>query len=231
VAYDFYFWPTPNGYKISIALKELGQAYNIVPVNITRGEQHYDDFVALSPSHKIPALVDHQPIGNQTKTTLFESGAILMYLAEKHQRLIPRQAEARLVCLQWLFWQVGGLGPMAGQAHHFRMYAEDKHEYAIQRYKAECERLYAVLNVQLRQRQYLAGDYSIADIACLAWVYRHERHGISLQNYPDVERWYQDLLTRPAVEAGFAEGASLIASGDFKSRLAQRELFGLKDES
>ncbi|MBT3427134.1 MAG: hypothetical protein HOL98_17675 [Gammaproteobacteria bacterium] len=230
MAYDFYFWPTPNGYKVSIALKELDQAYNLVPVNITKGEQHNADFVSISPAHKIPALVDHRPRHNQAKTALFESGAILMYLAEKHQRLIPRQAQARMICLQWLFWQVGGLGPMAGQAHHFRLYAQDRHEYAIQRYQAECARLYAVLNVQLEQCQYLAGEYSIADIACLAWVYRHERHGIVLQDYPYVQRWYQALLTRPAVEAGFAEGAALIASGDYNSHLAKRELFGLPGE-
>lgn len=230
MAYDFYFWPTPNGYKVSIALKELDQAYNLVPINITKGEQHQADFVSISASHKIPALVDHHPLDNQGKTALFESGAILMYLAEKHQCLIPRQAQARMVCLQWLFWQVGGFGPMAGQAHHFRLYAQDRHEYAIQRYQAECARLYAVLNVQLQQSQYLAGEYSIADIACLAWVYRHERHGIALQDYPHVQRWYQALLTRPAVEAGFAEGASLIASGDYKSNLAKRELFGVRDE-
>lgn len=230
MAYDFYFWPTPNGYKVSIALEELELPYNLCPVNISVGEQHHADFVAISPNHKIPALVDHCPTQGAEKSMIFESGAILLYLAEKYQRLMPQEAEARMTCMQWLFWQVGGLGPIAGQAHHFRLYAQDRHEYAIQRYQAECARLYDVLNLQLARSRFLAGEYSIADIACLAWVFRHERHGIDLHDYPSVERWYQALLARPGVKAGFAVGESLIGSGDFNTKIAKKALFGLHDK-
>ncbi|MGY8853320.1 MAG: glutathione S-transferase family protein [Pseudomonadales bacterium] len=217
-----YYWPTPNGYKVAIMLEELGLAYQVLPINITKGDQHADGYVQQVPTRKIPAL-RHQRRG--AEQIVFESGAILLYLAEWQGRFLPEDVGLKWQCLQWLFWQVGGLGPMAGQAHHFRLYADLKDDYAIDRYERACQKLYAVLEGQLQQKPFLAGAYSIADIAVLPWVYRHVRHGIDLVDYPAVLSWYTGLMQRPAVRKGFSVGQDLIAKGNFSGALAKRSLF------
>lgn len=224
VPFDLYFWPTPNGYKVSIMLEEIGADYSLIPVNITKGEQHEAPFEQVSPNHKIPALTHHDE-SNSEPIHLFESGAILWYLGEWSGRLIPSDAAHRRECMVWLMWQMGGLGPMAGQAHHFLLYADEDIAYAKRRYQAECARLYGVLDRALGQRGYIAYEYSIADIAILAWVFRHERHKIDLASYPAVNRWFRELMDRDAVQRGFEVGHSLINQGDFKTDIARAALF------
>ena len=223
--FDLYFWPTPNGYKISIMLEELGVDYQVVPINITEGEQHEERFDMVSPNHKIPALT-HYVGGERAPVHLFESGAILLYLGDWSKRFIPTEARAYRDCLMWLMWQMGGLGPMAGQAHHFLQYAREDLPYAKERYRAECRRLYAVLEKRLTGRDFVAGEYSIADIAIVAWVYRHQRHEIDLAHYPEVRSWYERLLARSAVQSGFEVGRALVEKGNFTSDRAQSVLFG-----
>lgn len=223
--FDLYFWPTPNGYKISIMLEELGVDYQVVPINITEGEQHEERFDMVSPNHKIPALT-HYVGGERAPVHLFESGAILLYLGDWSKRFIPTEACAYRDCLMWLMWQMGGLGPMAGQAHHFLQYAREDLPYAKERYRTECRRLYAVLEKRLTGRDFVAGEYSIADIAIVAWVYRHQRHEIDLAHYPEVRGWYERLLARSAVQRGFEVGRALVEKGNFTSDRAQSVLFG-----
>ncbi len=200
-ALDFYFFPSPNGLKISIMLEECGLPYEVKPVDIGRGEQFRPEYLAINPNNKIPSIVDRD-----TDTVVFESGAILIYLAEKSGRFLATDPHARMQTLSWLFWQVGGLGPMAGQAHHFRAFAEEEVPYAIRRYTDECNRLYGVMDRQLNDLEYLAGEYSIADIACWPWVVPHERQGQDLENFPNVRRWFETIGARPGVRAGFALG-------------------------
>ncbi len=207
-------------------LEELGLPYTVLPVDITSGEQHTKAFQAISPNNKIPAIVDHEPVDGRASATLFESGAILLYLAEKYGKFIPKDAGLRSECLQWLFWQVGGLGPMAGQAHHFRLYASDKLPYAIDRYTAECRRLYEVMNQRLTNCDYLAEEYSIADIACLPWIFRHERQGQKLQDFPYLSKWYEQLMTRAAVKTGLAVAGELRDDAAFTSGRGRAALFG-----
>ncbi len=199
---DLYYWTTPNGHKITIFLEEIGLAYALKPVNINKGEQFAPDFVAVSPNNRIPAIVDHEPADGGAPLPLFESGAILEYLAEKCGRLLPQDFRGRWECLQWLYWQVGGLGPMAGQNHHFGLYAAEKIPYAIDRYVNETSRLYAVLNRRLADRAFVAGDYSIADIACYPWI-RPERQRQNLDDFPHVKRWKARIAARPAVERAY----------------------------
>jgi GST-like protein len=195
---------TPNGQKASIALEELGLRYSVRPIDLRRGEQFEPEFLKVSPNNKIPALVDRDGPGG-AEIAVFESGAILVYLAEKTGRLLAPSGEARYAALQWLFFQVGGTGPMLGQAHHFRVYAVEKIPYAIERYTNEARRLYAVLDKRLSQSTYLAGaDYSIADIANLPWLRGHQRLGLDIAQYPHVSRWMQELAARPAVQRGLA---------------------------
>ncbi|HEY9550175.1 MAG TPA: glutathione S-transferase N-terminal domain-containing protein [Kiloniellaceae bacterium] len=200
---DLYTWSTPNGRKISIALEELGLAYAVHPINITKNEQFAPDYLKISPNNKIPAIVDADGPGGQP-LSLFESGAILIYLAEKSGRLLPQAARARLEALQWLMWQMGGFGPMLGQAHHFRRFAKEQIPYAIDRYTNEARRLYGVLDKRLAEAEYLAGDYSIADIATFPWASRHEWQGIALADFPNMKRWYDAVAARPAVQKGMA---------------------------
>ena len=200
---ELYTWSTPNGRKISIALEELGLAYNVHPINITKDEQFAADFLEISPNNKIPAIVDPDGPDGQP-ISLFESGAILIYLAEKTGKLLPQAPRARYEALQWLMWQMGGFGPMLGQAHHFRRFAKEQIAYAIARYSNESKRLYGVLDKRLGQADYLAGDYGIADIATFPWAARHEWQGIALEDFPNVERWYNAIAARPAVEKGMA---------------------------
>lgn len=200
---EVHTWSTPNGWKIPIMLEECGLPYRVVPVNIGKGEQMAPDFLAISPNNKIPAIVDPDGPGGEP-ISLFESGAILQYLGRKTGRLYPADERARAAVDQWLFWQVGGLGPMLGQVHHFRIYAEEKIPYAIDRFTTEAQRLYGVLDRQLAEHPHLAGEYSIADIATLTWAKYHEKQGIDLGALSNVRRWLDGLLARPAVQRGLA---------------------------
>ena len=204
---DLYTWTTPNGYKVSIALEELGLAYRALPVNIGRGEQFELSFLAISPNNRIPAIVDHD--GPSAKPggaplALFESGAILIYLAEKAGRLLPEAPAARYTALQWLMFQMAGIGPMLGQAHHFRNYAPETIPYAVDRYTSEAKRLYGVLDKRLGEAEYLAGEYSIADIATYPWLRAPDRQGVAIGEFPNVARWRAAIEARPAVARGLA---------------------------
>ncbi len=204
--YDVYFWTTPNGYKVTILLEELGLAHTYKPVNISKGEQFAPDFLKIAPNNRIPALVDHDPADGGDPVSVFESGAILWYLAEKHGAFLPTQIRARAQVQEWLMWQMGGLGPMCGQNHHFTQYAPEPVPYAIDRYVKETGRLYGVMNKRLAEREYLADAYSIADIACYPWVQRWPRQRISLDDFPHVKRWFEMLGQRPAVQKAYARG-------------------------
>ncbi|HSC80032.1 MAG TPA: glutathione binding-like protein [Chitinolyticbacter sp.] len=206
---DLYYWTTPNGHKITLFLEETGLDYRIHPINIGRGEQFAPDFLKISPNNRIPAIVDHAPTGGGTPVSLFESGAILLYLAEKTGKLIPSDLHGRAEVLQWLFWQMGGLGPMAGQNHHFNQYAPEKLPYAIERYTKETARLYAVMNKRLADREYLAGDYSIADIASYPWVVPHTAQGQNLDDFPHLKRWFNAIAARPATERAYAQAQQI----------------------
>jgi GST-like protein len=214
---ELYTAPTPNGFKISIALEELGLPYEAKVVDIRSGAQFAPEFLRISPNNRIPAIVDGE-------LSVFESGAILVYLAEKAGRLLPASGAARYEALEWLFFQVGGTGPMLGQAHHFRMYAPEKIPYAIDRYTGEGKRLYGVLDRRLSAARYLAGDeYSIADVANLPWLLGHERQGVDIAEYPHVKRWMDELTARPAVQRGLAVPPRFDAPMDDKAR---ETLFG-----
>jgi GST-like protein len=198
---DFYYWPTPNGHKVAIMLEETGLAYRLKPVNILRGEQFRPGFLKINPNNKIPAIVDRDGPGGKP-FAIFESGAILQYLAEKSGQFMPRETRARHVVMQWLFFQVGGVGPMFGQCGHFLGYAPRKIPYAIDRYRNETLRLYGVMDQRLRKLPYLAGDYSIADIATWPWVHVRWLHKIDINEFPRVRRWYENIARRPAVQRG-----------------------------
>ncbi|HSI42620.1 MAG TPA: glutathione S-transferase N-terminal domain-containing protein [Xanthobacteraceae bacterium] len=223
---DLYFWPTPNGWKISIMLEECGLPYRVVPVNIGKGDQFKPDFLALSPNNKIPAIIDpHGPGGEPV--SVFESGAILQYLGRKTGQFYPLEERARIEVDEWLFWQMAGLGPMAGQAHHFRIYAPEKIAYAIDRYTNEVHRLYGVMNRRLKDREFLAGAYSIADMACVGWAKLWQRQGQDIAEFPHFERWLKAVLARPAVQRGLAVNAEDRAKLDLASdKDAQKVLFG-----
>ncbi len=196
---ELYYWTTPNGHKITMLLEEVGLPYRIVPVNIGTGDQFKPDFLKISPNNRIPAIVDHEPAGGGNSISVFESGAILLYLAEKTETLIPTDVRERVEVLQWLFWQMAGLGPMAGQNHHFSQYAPEKISYAIDRYVNETGRLYAVLNQRLVDREFVAGNqYSIADIAAYPWVVPYERQDQKLADFPNLKRWFETVQARPA---------------------------------
>ena len=200
---DLYTWGTPNGRKISIALEELALPYSVHPIDITKDEQFAPAFLAISPNNKIPAIVDPDGPDGQP-ISLFESGAILIYLAEKTGQFMPTEPRARLLVLQWLMWQVGHWGPMLGQAHHFRRFAKEQIPYAIDRYTNETQRLYGVLDRHLAETPYMAGDYSITDMATFPWAARHEWQGIDLAAFPHVQRWYDAIAARSAVQRGMA---------------------------
>jgi GSH-dependent disulfide-bond oxidoreductase len=198
---DLYGWPTPNLYKVTILFEETGTQYNTIPVNIGTGEQFNPDFLKISPNNKMPAIVDHEgPDGKPI--SIFESGAILMYIAEKTGQFLPRDMRGRYTVIEWLMFQMGGIGPMLGQAHHFRMYAPEKIQYAIDRYTNETKRLYNVVDRRLADRPYLAGDYSIADMAVYPWLRGHENQGQKLEDFPNLKRWYDSIAARPAVKRG-----------------------------
>jgi len=205
---ELYFWPTPNGHKITMFLEEAGLDYEIRPVNIAVGDQFKIDFLSFSPNNRIPAIVDRDPADGGEPLGLFESGAILLYLAEKSGKLIPSDLRGRKTVLEWLFWQVGGLGPMAGQNHHFSQYAPERIPYATERYVKETNRLYGVLNRRLEGRDFIAGDYSIADIASYPWIVPHERQGQNLDDFPNLKAWFQRIAERPSVQRAYKVGES-----------------------
>ena len=200
---DVYYWGTPNGLKIKLFLEEAALPYKIIPVDIGKGEQFKPEFLKISPNNRIPAIVDHDPGGGGPALSLFESGAILLYLAEKTGRFIPADVRGRARVLEWLFWQVGGLGPMAGQNGHFNQYAPEKVPYAIDRYTKETNRLYGVLDRQLAGRDYIAGDYSIADMACYPWIVPHERHHQNLDDFANLKRWFHRVRERAACQRAY----------------------------
>ncbi|MGZ8138261.1 glutathione binding-like protein [Bordetella bronchiseptica] len=202
---DLYFWATPNGLKIKLFLEDAGLPYTEHPINIGKGEQFQREFLAIAPNNRIPAIVDQAPAGGGAPISLFESGAILLYLAEKIGRFIPADVRGRAEVLQWLFWQMGGLGPMAGQNGHFNVYAPEKVPYAIERYTAETARLYDVMDRRLAEREFLAGEYSIADIACYPWVVPHEAHGQKMAHFPHLSRWFEAIAARPATARAYKE--------------------------
>lgn len=222
---DLHYWPTPNGWKISIMLEEAGLPYRLVPVNIGRGEQFKPDFLAISPNNRMPAIVDDDPPGGGAPVSIFESGAILLYLAEKSGQFMPRDLRGRYEVTQWLMWQMGGLGPMAGQAHHFRQYAPEKIAYGIDRYTREVNRLYGVMNRRLADRDYLAGDLSIADMAAYPWVIPFKNQGQDLEEFPHLKRWFEALGARPGVQRGMAVGKELRNTAPMDDE-AKKILFG-----
>lgn len=202
---DLYYWTTPNGHKISIMLEEAKLAYRVKPINIGRGEQFDPEFLTIAPNNRIPAFVDHVPKDGGQPLSMFESGAILEYLADKSGLFLPAAGRERYIVLQWLHWQMGGLGPMAGQNHHFCHYAPQKIEYAIERYVRETNRLYSVLDQRLAQHTYVGGDdYSIADMAIYPWIVPWEKQGQTIDEFPDLERWFEMVKARPAVRRAYA---------------------------
>jgi GSH-dependent disulfide-bond oxidoreductase len=207
---DLYYWPTPNGHKITMFLEEAGLDYRIVPVDIGAGDQFKPDFLAFAPNNRMPAIIDHNPSDGGEPVTVFESGAILVYLAEKTGRFMAKDLRGRKSTLEWVFWQMGGLGPMAGQNHHFAIYAPEKIPYAISRYVNETNRLYGVLDRRLAKHAFLAGDeYGIADMASYPWVVPYERQGQKLEDTPNLKRWFDAISARPATKAAYAKGAEL----------------------
>jgi len=206
---DLHYWPTPNGHKITMFLEETGLDYSIVQVAIGRGDQFKPEFLKIAPNNRMPAIVDHDPAGGGDPISVFESGAILLYLAEKTGKFIPADTRGRVDVLQWLFWQMGGLGPMAGQNHHFVTYAPEKIQYAMDRYVNETSRLYAVLDRRLADREYVAGNYSIADMASYPWTVSHKRQLQDLDDFPHLKRWFDAIGARPATVRAYEKGAAI----------------------
>jgi GST-like protein len=224
---DLYSWPTPNGFKVSIMLEETGLPYNVHAINILSGDQFKPDFLKISPNNRIPAIVDSEGLGGN-EYSLFESGAILLYLAEKTDQFMPATPRAYYDVIQWLMFQMGGVGPMFGQANHFRKYAPDKIDYAVERYSKEAERLYGVMDRQLADDEFLAGFYSIADMACFPWVRSYEKYGDNLlEKYPNLKRWIDTIEARPAVQAGLAVLSEHISTGPITDE-ARENFFGAK---
>jgi len=224
---DLYYWPTPNGHKITMFLEEAGLPYRIVPVHIGRGEQFKPDFLRISPNNKMPAIVDHAPADGGEPLAVFESGAILLYLADKIGRFIPADLRGRNMALQWLFWQMGGLGPMAGQNHHFVQYAPEKIPYAMDRYVKETARLYAVLDKHLSDgREFIAGaEYSIADMASYPWVVLYEWQSQKIEDTPHVAAWYERIKQRPATERAYVIGKQ-VSTAPVVDEESKKVLFG-----
>ena len=222
---DLYYWTTPNGHKITIFLEEVGLPYTIKPVNISKGEQFTAEFLAISPNNRIPAIVDHAPADGGLPLAVFESGAILQYLARKTRKLLPADLRRHSEVMQWLFWQTSGLGPMLGQNHHFAHYAPEALPYAIDRYVKETERLYAVLDHRLRDREFIAEVYSIADIGCYPWIVPHARQGMKLEEFRHLRRWFNAMGARPAVQRAYAKAAE-INTAPTVSEAARAILFG-----
>jgi GST-like protein len=222
---ELYYWPTPNGWKVSIMLEECGLPYTVRPVDIAKGEQFTPQFLAISPNNRIPAILDQTGPGGRP-LSVFESGAILQYLGRKTGKFYPRDERVRVAVEEWLFWQVGGLGPMAGQANHFRRYAPQPIAYAINRYTDEVNRLFGVMNTRLADRDFLAGRYSIADMACVGWVKLAERMGQDLRLFPHLQRWFETIRARPAVKRAFAIRVEAAAAVNINDPKVRAVLFG-----
>ena len=203
---ELYYWPTPNGHKVTMLLEEVGVPYGIKPVDISAGDQFKPDFLRISPNNRMPAIVDHAPADGGAPIAVFESGAILLYLAEKTGQFLPANLRRRTTVLEWLFWQIGGLGPMAGQNHHFAQYAPEKIPYAVERYVKETNRLYGVLDHRLEDWPFIAGDYGIADMAAYPWIVPHRRQGQNLDDFPNVKRWFEAIRARPATIRAYEKG-------------------------
>ena len=224
---DLHFWTTPNGYKPLMLLEETGLPYRLLRVDISKGEQFQPEFLAIAPNNRIPAIVDHWPADGGAPIPVFESGAILLYLADKTGQLVPHSGRARVQCIEWLFWQMAGLGPMAGQNHHFSQYAPEKLPYAIDRYVRETARLYAVLNKRLTQSEWIVGDsYTIADIACYPWIVPHQRQQQNLDDFPALKRWFAAIAERPATLRAYAAGKALNTQPTVSDEESRRILFG-----
>jgi GST-like protein len=221
---DLYYWPTPNGWKVSIMLEECGLPFSVKYVNIGAGDQFKPDYLVISPNNRMPAIVDSEPLGGGSQISIFESGAILEYLAEKTGKFLPIDVKGKYEVLQWLYWQMGGLGPMAGQNHHFNMYAPEKLPYAIDRYVKETNRLYGVIERRLQDRPFLAGEYSIADMASFPWILPYERQGQKLEDFPKLKVWFETIRSRPAVVRGLELGKEMRAQT--MSEEAKKVLFG-----
>jgi GSH-dependent disulfide-bond oxidoreductase len=229
---DLYYWTTPNGHKITLFLEETGLPYAIHPINIGKGDQFQPEFLKISPNNRIPAIVDQAPAGGGAPIPVFESGAILLYLAEKTGLFIPADARGRVEVLEWLFWQMGGLGPMAGQNHHFSGYAPEPIPYAIERYVKETNRLYGVLDHRLADRPFVAGsDYSIADMACYPWIVPHERQGQKLEDFPNLQRWFEAVAARPATVRAYQKAKEINTSPSVSDEVSRRILFGQTAQS
>jgi GST-like protein len=209
---ELHYWPTSNGNKVAIFLEESGLAYEPRPVNIGKNEQFAPDFLKIAPNNRIPAILDRAPADGGAPASVFESGAILLYLAEKTGKFLSSDPRARITTLEWLFWQMGGLGPMAGQANHFRRAAPEQVPYAIKRYVDETGRLYGVLDRRLEGRDFIAGDYSIADMACYPWIVNHEWQEQTLADFPNVKRWFESIQARPAVKLAYEKGNAIRAA-------------------
>ena len=223
---DLYYWTTPNGHKMTMFLEETGMPYTIHPVNIGKGDQFKPEFLKISPNNRIPAIVDSTPADGGEPIAMFESGAILLYLADKVDRFIPRDTRARLDCIQWLFWQMGNLGPLAGQNHHFVHYAPEKIPYAIDRFVNETGRLYAVLNKRLADREFITGEYTIADMASYPWVLP-ERQSQNIDDFPHLKRWKEAIKARPATERAYAKAKEINpGAGGIRTEAEKKILFG-----
>jgi GST-like protein len=223
---DLFYWPTPNGHKITMFLEETDLDYQIVPVDIAKGEQFKPDFLAISPNNRMPAIIDQAPLDGGEPISVFESGAILVYLAEKTGQLLPNDIRGRKAALEWLFWQVGGLGPMAGQNHHFNRYAPGKLPYAIERYVKETNRLYGVLDRRLAAQGYLAGpEYSIADVAAYPWIVPWQLQSQDLTLFPALARWFEKIAARPGTMRAYAR-AEAFRSAPIVTEESRKILFG-----
>lgn len=223
---DLYYWTTPNGHKITLFLEETGLPYKIFPINIGKGDQFQPDFLKIAPNNRIPAIVDRTPADGGPPISVFESGAILLYLADKTGRFIPADLRGRTDTLQWLFWQMGGLGPMAGQNHHFSGYALEKIPYAIDRYVRETGRLYGVLNKRLADREFIAGEYSIADMACYPWIVPHKRQSQNLDDFPHLKRWFEAIAARPATRRAYEKADQINTAPSVSDEQSRALLFG-----
>lgn len=223
---DLYYWTTPNGHKITMFLEEAGLEYKIIPINISKGEQFEPEFLKIAPNNRIPAIVDHAPSDGGNAISVFESGAILQYLAEKSGQFLSSDLRQRTMTMQWLFWQMGGLGPMAGQNHHFGTYAPEKIPYAIQRYVNETNRLYGVLNKRLADHEFISDQYSIADMACYPWIVPHQRQNQKLEDFPHLHRWFNSIAARPATQRAYAIVERVNALPTVHDENARKILFG-----
>ncbi|MBY0519518.1 MAG: glutathione S-transferase N-terminal domain-containing protein [Sphingomonas sp.] len=223
---DLHYWPTPNGHKITLFLEEAGLDYRIVPVNIAKGEQFGPDFLKIAPNNRMPAIIDTAPDGGGDPISIFESGAILLYLGNKTGRFLPTDTRDRFEVVQWLFWQMAGLGPMLGQNFHFTRYAPEKIDYAIKRYVNETNRLFGVLDRRLEGYDFIAGNYSVADMACYPWIVPHEALGQRIDDFPNLRRWFEAIKARPATIEAYRKGQEITDSYVVDEDRAKKVLFG-----